>query len=796
MVGKLASLRLLATGRVQGVGFRPTVARLAAASQLTGFVENTSDGVWLEVEGDAARVQDFPRQLRAALPSLARLTELHVEPQPLQGYDRFEIRLARGAGPLRTLVPADVRVCEDCLADVSGESPSRGAYEFVSCTNCGPRYSILERLPYERAQTGMRAFPLCTRCAAEYADPGDRRFHAQTNACRDCGPALSRPHDGPDDGPSATRASSPLLAARRALAEGRIVALQGLGGFQLLVDARQSAAVQRLRERKRRPAKPLAVLVEDLAEAARWAQLSDQERAMLSGPEGPIVLAAARATAPLAAEVHPGLREVGLLLPTTPLHALLIRGLGPLVATSGNGDGDPLEYDASAATARAIADVVVTHNRPIVRPVDDSVVRFQAGRPVTLRLARGLAPLACDLSSLPQAWWGKVRQAEQLAVLALGGHQKAAFAYWNGVQAALGPHIGDLDHAATRQRYCEQLHGFQNLYGGRPRLVVHDLHPEYYTTLLAERGDACPGVAGPPPILLPVQHHHAHVVATQLEEGWLDRTVLGLAWDGTGYGTDGTIWGGEVLEATAHGFRRWGHVRPFRLPGGEQAIREPWRVALSLLLATLEDDSAAVTALGLPVPAERLLPLLQRGTASPWTTSMGRLFDAVATLVLPPEESRHGQAQYEGELALRLEAAASGDQDAESWAPYSFPWVPTPEGTGEWDWRPLLVELLADRARGVTPERLARRFHVTLAQAAWDVAQLFPQLPVVLGGGVFQNRVLVEMIEARFRRAGRALGRPGVVPPNDGGLAAGQLVIGLAAAERLGLADAGPTGGC
>lgn len=773
-----AACRILITGRVQGVGFRPTVARLASADALAGVVENTAAGVWVEVEGAAGAVAAFPERLRTALPPLARVREMTVVPVDVTGRTGFRIQVTRTTGPLGVKVPADVRVCDECLADVDGTAARRGAYPFVSCTNCGPRYSIIERMPYERDATSMRRFPQCEVCAEEYGHIGDRRFHAQTNACRRCGPRVRLiAAEGVELVESTSDDARWLTVTRQALARGQIVALQGLGGFQLLVDARDEAAVRRLRELKRRPAKPLAVLVRDLAAAERLARLSDDERRLLTGPEGPIVVAPVRSDSRLAPSVHPGLDEIGILLPTTPLHALLAAELGPLVATSSNSDGDPLEFQADASTMSALADLQVLHDRPIVRPVDDSVVRRMAGRPVTIRLARGFAPYPLELEAFATAHH-RASRGEGAGVVALGGHQKAAFALWNGEQSVLGPHIGDLDQEATRERYVEQLRASWELYGGRPAVVAHDLHPEYFTTALAQHWEtAVRHEGGKTPRTFAVQHHHAHVVTGMLEHGLLDQTVLGVAWDGTGYGPDGTIWGGEFLVSDVHSYRRVGRLRPFRLPGGERAVREPWRVALAILADTLGDVDEAIGQLRLEVAARAMAPLLTRGVASPWTTSAGRLFDAAATLILAPELTGHGVAQFEGQLAMLLEAVCADAADA---AEYPLPVTATPEGLLELDWRPLFQALLNDRRRGATPAGMAARFHATLAAGIDAVAASFPELPVVLGGGVFQNRRLLERVNDRFSATRRWLGLPGVLPPNDGGLAAGQLVVALA----------------
>ena len=747
------ALQLTLAGHVQGIGMRPAVARCAQQLSLSGYVGNTQEGVAIHVEGVARNVAQFELELRKHLPTTAEITSLRSVPVDPVGFDGFHVGdvpdadSSHRARALSALVPPDVVVCDDCLAEVRAATGFRHGYAFTSCTDCGPRFSIIERMPYERGQTSMAGFPLCDRCLGEYKSPTDRRFHAQTNACPQCGPEIWL--RGAEDQIIA-RGHDALHAATSAVHDGRIVALRGLGGYQLLVDATSPEAVERLRQRKRRRGKPLAVMARSLSEAERLAKLDESEKRVLTGRSGPIVVAAARRGTPVAASVTAQQNTIGLMLPTTPLHWLLAdMTQRPLVCTSGNRESEPLAYDADTALEQltGIADVWLEHDRPIHRPIDDSVVRVIAGQSVTIRLARGLAPLTLGLES-PEP------------LVALGGHQKTSIALCGAGQAVLGPHIGDLGTVAARERFTEQLVKVTQLYGLDDWRLVCDQHPEYFTTQWAEN-QVAPAVA--------IQHHHAHVVACMLERGWLDRQVLGVAFDGTGYGSDETIWGGEFLLSTATEFERVGHLRPFSLPGGERAVREPWRIATALVREAVGD--AAAGALEFPTSdATSLLPVLQRSRLSPITTSVGRLFDGVAALVLGVE-----RCAFEGEAAMLLEStcdlAATGQYEILS-------------ERRQLDWRPLIRQVLHDRAAGVSPGVMSMRFHRGLARVVFEFCRRFAPLPVVLGGGVFQNRVLVELVAEQLAATNQPLGLPGLIPPNDGGLAAGQLAIAAALAQR------------
>jgi hydrogenase maturation protein HypF len=749
----LTARRLVLAGGVQGLGVRPAIFRLATQLQLGGAVQNSSRGVEIEVEGPDELVQSFENSLPKALPSAACLSTVVSAPALPQGRAAFEIVNEPSEGALFARVPEDRAVCLECLRELNQPGDRRRDYPFTSCTLCGPRYTVIRKMPFERDDTAMDKFPLCVDCRHEFQRPRDRRFHAQTMACPSCGPRMwSRGLDRANR----LHGVHALTVAVNHIRAGRIVALRGLGGYQLLVDATNESVVQRLRDRKSRRAKPLAVMVKSVDVAKRLACLSETELAALEDVSRPIVLAKACPNNGLAVAIHPHLDAVGLMLPTTPLHVILARDCcRPLVCTSANREGDPLEFDVEQANQnlRGICDLWVGHDREIVRPIDDSVVRVIAGRHVTIRLARGLAPLVLDLPPMPPT-------------IAVGGFLKAAAAWTNGHQSVLGPHIGDQQSLSARQRFLDHLDDMQRLYRFRPELLVHDMHPEYFSTQWAQKQ----GVK-----TLAVQHHHAHIVAGMLEHGWLDRKVLGVAWDGTGYGTDGTIWGGEFLVCSSTSFERVCRLRPFRLPGGEAAIHEPWRTALSVCVQTdglinfSRSPACNVTAQQL----ESVTRIIDRPRFSPLTSSAGRLIDAAAAIILGIDH-----ADFDGQAAMRLEAAA--DRSARGW--YEFPMS---EGElPELDWRPLFAGLLADQLRGVEPSVIAMRFHRGLAHGILCVCRHWREMPAVLSGGVFQNKLLTELV-AEMHDESQPLGLPGIIPPNDGGLAAGQLAIAAATGGAL-----------
>ncbi len=744
-------------GTVQGVGFRPWVYRLARAEGITGRVRNDALGVTIEAFGGAARLERFVERLRAEAPPAAVVGEVRVEEIPPETVVGFEITPSEGGDGRRVSIPPDLATCADCLAEVLDPADRRHRYPFTNCTRCGPRYTIARDVPYDRPRTTMAAFALCPRCAEEYGDAGDRRFHAQPNACPDCGPRLRL---GDAEGWTLAAEGSPeraLAAAAARLRAGAIVAVKGLGGFHLACDATSPAAVRLLRERKRRDEKPFAVMVRDLAEAERWAVLEEEERLLLESVERPIVLVRRRVGEGLADEVAPGNPLVGLLLAYTPLHHLLLAEVGrPLVMTSGNLSEEPMAAGEEEARERlgGIADLFLSHDRAIENRCDDSVARVIASRPTVLRRARGYVPRPVPL----------VRPVRR-PVLACGAHLKNTFCFAAGDQAWLGPHVGDLDNLEACRHYEEQIDRFQRFLGIRPEVVAHDLHPDYFSTLHA--------VHRPEPVKVGVQHHHAHVASAMAEHG-LDGPVLGLAWDGTGLGTDGTAWGGELLLATFEGFERLATLRPLRLAGGDEAIRQVWRLALAAALDAFDgapplDDLALFREV--PVRDRAVVrQMITQGVQAPPAHGAGRYFDAVGALGLG-----RPHATYEGQVALEWNlAAAEGVEEA-----YDY----RIDGEGEVsqvDLRPAVRAVVEDLIQGAGPGVVSARFHNTLAAVAAalvaDAARRHGPLPVVLTGGCFQNERLVDGVRRRLEPA-HVVWQHGEVPPGDGGLALGQALV-------------------
>jgi hydrogenase maturation protein HypF len=766
-------------GVVQGVGFRPFVFRLACKLGVNGWVCNDSGGVVICAAGTAERLSRFQDLLRLEAPAPARIDGINSKPAALPGHDGFRIlpssRDRRSTGQGR--VPPDRAACLECVRETLDPTDRRYRYPFTTCTECGPRYSILRRMPYDRANTTLASFPLCRRCDAEYEAHDCRRFHAQPIVCADCGPHVAFWNAS---GQPECTGESALRAAAEAIRAGCIIAIKGLGGFQLLVRADRPEAVRLLRRRKGRPAKPFAVMVASLEDARSLAHLGSTEERVLNSPENPIVLLSRRATyeAAIAPEVAPGMTIVGLFLPTTPLHHLLMRELRfPVVATSGNRSEEPIAADEQEALERlsGIADGFLVHDRPILRRVDDSVVRVVDNRSVVTRLARGYAPL--PLPSLERLAIGRsFKRTRRVGVLATGGQQKAALALWNGTQAVLSPHVGDLEGPLTRDAFACLASEFTDLYGCELGLIACDLHPDYFTTRWAESTRL--------PIVR-VQHHHAHAAACMVENDLLGAEVLALTLDGTGYGPDGTVWGGEALRATIGGYRRVASLRPFPLPGGEAAIRQPARVALSLLVETFGPDAVLSDAdslhrLGLSAQqAKVIIHMITRGINTPWTSSLGRLFDGIAALVLDTN-----QVSYEGEAAVHLEAAV----DATATGAYPMPLV---ADRPEWrfpgerqlpraDWTPLVRAVSDDLRRGERIELIAAQFHQAVADWAAAVGSAHSALPVVLSGGCFQNASLLKRMRQTLEGAGNRVYCHAQIPPNDGGLAAGQLAVALA----------------
>ena len=735
-------------GVVQGVGFRPFVYRIALAHGLTGWVRNRPDGVEIEVQGGLPALDGFLAALERERPAPARIERIAAEARPELNETGFSIVASGPAAETRPSVPADLAVCPECAREMATPGERRFRYPFTNCTYCGPRYSIIEGLPYDRPKTSMKGFPLCPACLAEYRDPLDRRFHAQPVACPVCGPQLSL--RDPSGRELAVRDEA-LRGAAAALAAGQVLALKGLGGFQLLVDATSPEAVARLRQRKRREEKPFAVMFPDLDSLSRSCAAGEAERETLSAPEAPILLLRKAAECAIAEGVAPGNPRLGAFLPYTPLHRLLLaEAARPLVCTSGNLSEEPMAIEDADAFARLgdLADCFLVHDRPILRPVDDSVLRLDPSGPVLLRRARGYAPLAdgLDLEAPP--------------VLALGAHQKNTIALLNRGQVVVSQHLGDLHSLEGARLLARTVHDFLDFFAARPAVLACDLHPDYASTQLAERLSAEWSVP-----LHRVQHHHAHVAAV-MAEAKLRGPVLGLAWDGSGFGPDRTIWGGEALWVDGAGFRRVGHLRTFPLPGGEKAVKEPRRSAAGLLWGLTGSMEPAEP---LFTEAETLLlrSMLARGLNAPLTSSIGRLFDAVAAL-----SGVRTLRGFEGQAAMALEFAAEDTSAAGA-----YPWAFQPGEVLVADPGAMAQAILDDRHHGVPAGLIARRFHHALADLALAWACHGGAADVVLCGGCFQNALLLDLVGSRLAEAGFQVHIPRRYPPNDGAISLGQAWI-------------------
>ncbi|MFF4446402.1 carbamoyltransferase HypF [Streptomyces sp. NPDC001502] len=763
--------RVTVRGVVQGVGFRPYVYTRATGLGLAGHVTNTPEGVVAEVEGAPAAVSRFCERLAADAPPLAVVDAVDHWEVPVAGGTGFTIVASRTGGPARTLVSPDVATCADCLTELADPADRRHRHPFITCTHCGPRFTIVTGLPYDRAHTTMAPFPMCPDCAREYADPADRRFHAQPVACPACGPRLRLLTGRP---PRESAGPDPVAEARRLLAGGAILAVKGLGGYHLACDATHPGAVAELRRRKARGDKPFALMARDLADAERFAHIGPGERELLTGAVRPIVLLRRRAGAGGPDGVAPGCPDLGVMLPYTPVHHLLL-GLpgdppGPrlLVMTSGNLAGEPIVTDDAEALDRlaALADAWLTHDRPIHVPCDDSVVRVCDGETLTVRRSRGYAPLPLTLP-VPVP-----------ASLAAGGDLKNTFCLGEGRQAWLSAHIGDMDDLATQYALERAERQLESITGVTPVLLAADRHPAYRSTRWAERA------AGARP-LVRVQHHHAHIASTLAEHGrGAGRPVIGVAFDGTGYGDDGAVWGGEVLLADYAGFTRFAHLAYVPLPGGDAAVQRPYRMALSHLRAAGIDRTPELPCTAACPPGELALleRQLERGLNCVPTSSMGRLFDAVSSLA-----GICHVAGYEAQAAIELEGAALGASEAGPGPGYTFGLhaPPGPDGGPVTaDPAPVLAAVVADVRAGTDPALIAARFHTSVAALVATLCALARERhgldTVALTGGVFANTLLSSMCARRLRAAGFTVLRHGRVPPNDGGLALGQLMVAAA----------------
>ncbi len=758
-------------GVVQGVGFRPFVYRLAHEESLAGFIGNDTDGVIIQVEGEPDRIAAFLRRLLDEAPALARIDSVIFGSIPPKQEKDFRIVASEVRGQVATGIPADAATCADCLCELLDPKDRRYRYPFLNCTNCGPRFTITRRIPYDRPQTSMAKFRMCPACQAEYDNPANRRFHAQPNACWDCGPRLWLV----DAAGSPINIEDPVAETVRRLLNGQIMAIKGIGGFHLACDATNEAAVMRLRERKHRYGKPLAIMVRDLEAARAIAELKPEEEALLTTFARPIVLVRGRAGSAIAPSVAPGVPWLGIFLPYAPLQHLLFAdpNIRALVMTSANLSEEPIAIDNEEALARlgGIADAFLMHDREILERCDDSVMAVVDGAPQLIRRARGFVPLSVPLS------------LDAPPLLAVGGHLKNAFALARGRFVYQSQHLGDLENLTGLEFFRESLDHLMRTFEVAPTAVAHDLHPGYLSTTLAREWAAERGLP-----LIAVQHHHAHIAGCMAEHA-LAGPVIGLSLDGTGYGTDGKIWGGEVLIARLDGpnpssFDRFAHLEYVPMPGGDAAIREPWRMALGALHAAgfdIESEKIHSLVGARPQEARVVKQMIERGINTPLTSSLGRLFDAVAAVVLG-----RGVVDYEAQAAIELEGVAV-DEDDEIDSSYTFELR-----AGDWGARtpaiitttPLWHELLADLRSGVSQSRIAARFHSAVAtaiihaalaaRAATGISQ------VALSGGCMHNRRLARLLRAGLEERGFEVFQHRHVSPGDGGLSYGQAVVAAA----------------
>lgn len=783
---KESGKKILIQGTVQGVGFRPWVYRLAREEGIVGTVRNDSSGVTIEAFGPTRSLESFVERLESSPPPAAVIRALDWESIPFSETVDFKIVGSSETNERTVSIPPDLAACSDCLTEVDDPDDRRYRYPFTNCTNCGPRFTIVLDMPYDRPVTTMTRFQMCTDCRREYETPEDRRFHAQPNACTRCGPRLTLRSQNGDE---LARDQAAIQVSAGALRSGRILALKGLGGFHLLVDARDPEAVAQLRQRKARYEKPLALMVANLDKVRDLCEVSPAAEELLTSPQAPIVLLRRRPGISIADEVAPGNPYLGVMTPYTPLHYLLLHEAKiPLVATSGNLSDEPIciDNDEAGERLRGIADLFLVHDRPIARHADDSVAWLVDGEPGLIRRARGLAPSPVTLADSPPT------------ILAVGAHLKNTVAVNLRAHVYISQHIGDMETPQAIDAFERVIDDLLRMCEAEPVAVAHDLHPDYVSTQWAQRATGGGGskelLAGVR--LIPVQHHHAHLASCLADNGIDDGSALGVTWDGTGYGTDGGVWGGEFLHGSAASFQRVARLRRFRLPGGDSAVKEPRRVALAVLYEILgesvweQKDLVPILSLG---PAER--PLFQRmletGLGSPQTTSIGRLFDAVAAVI-----GLRQQVSFEGQAAMTLEFVA----DTEEEGSYPLPVDPVdtalvsdsiehlPEEVGsesvlELDWRSLVEAILEDSRRGVEAGIIAARFHNSLVDAIVAVARAIGESRVALTGGCFQNRLLTERAARRLREAGFEVLLHRQVPPNDGGISLGQVAV---AAARLG----------
>ncbi|WP_163327898.1 carbamoyltransferase HypF [Desulfurobacterium thermolithotrophum] len=747
---KIANLKIRITGVVQGVGFRPFVYRLATELGLKGYVLNSESGVVIEVEGEKEKLEEFLLRLQEEKPPISKIYSLEYKFLPKKHYLSFEIRKSEKSGKIQVSVLPDLATCEDCLRELFNLNDRRYRYPFINCTNCGPRFTIIERLPYDRPNTTMKEFKMCNLCQREYEDPSNRRFHAQPNACPICGPYVTFVNEKKE---KIAEKEDAIRLTIEYLEKGKIIALKGLGGFHLICDATNEKAVKELRKRKQREEKPFAVMFPDFETIKKYAYVSSLEERALKSVESPIVILEKKENTDLAYSISPENKTIGAFLPYTPLHHIILKDFGkPIVATSANLTDEPIikENEEAISIIGKIADAALIHNRRIARRCDDSVVRIMAGRQIPIRRSRGFAPLPVVLPF-----------ELKKPVLALGVHMKNTIAVAKGNKVYISQHIGDIDNPKAERFFEEVIKDMLSLFEVEPQVVVCDRHPFYYSTKFGERRFK--------EKLIKVYHHHAHIISVMAEnEVPLKEKVIGLAFDGTGYGKDKTIWGGEFLIAEYTRFERAFHLKTFKLPGGDKAVKEPYRVAVSLLLEAGIDPETILKKVE-KRKIRFIRQMIEKEINTTTTSSMGRLFDGVSAIL-----GIRDVVSYHAQAAILLEQIALNSQEKEY---YQFDIL-----NKEIDWRPVITQIVKDLKKGVSISCIAKKFHNTIAEMGLQVSlslrENFGVNIVAFSGGVFQNKILTESLTNRLEKENFRVLLHQLVPPNDGGISLGQAVYG------------------
>ncbi|MEL4898287.1 carbamoyltransferase HypF [Crocosphaera sp. Alani8] len=752
---QLRRLKIVIGGAVQGVGFRPFIYRLATELNLKGWVNNSAAGVIIEVESTEVILKEFLARIPQEKPSISQIYSLETTWLAPLEYTRFEI-IHSSSGEKKAIVLPDLSTCSDCLEEIFDPNNRRYFYPFTNCTNCGPRYTIIEELPYDRSHTTMKSFTMCKSCQSEYENPLDRRFHAQPNACPDCGPQLQLWNQ---EGHTLANERHALDLTAHALKEGKIVALKGLGGFQLVVSAKNEESIQQLRQRKHRPHKPFALMFSSLEEIKAYCEVSDIEAQSLTSPQAPIVLLKRKNSCHLSSNIAPNNPYLGVMLPSTPLHHLLLHLVDfPIVATSGNLSSEPICIDEKEALNRLsdIADLFLVHNRPILRPVDDSVVKVIAEREIVIRRARGYAPFPIPINEYK-------KDNDYPNILAVGGHLKNTVAILKNDQVFISQHIGDLTTPEALKSFNQVMTSLKELYDFQPEIIVCDAHPDYVSSQYAKEQNL--------PIIT-VQHHYAHVLSC-LADNNLNPPVLGVAWDGTGYGEDKTIWGGEFILVNNNNYERVAHFRTFKLPGGDGAAIHPRRIAISILSEVLEEQYWSQLPFLKTMKKHELnlvKQMLSRNLNTPSTSSVGRLFDAVAAMMGICEN-----ISFEAQGAIALEYTINNFKTEENY-PYQIVGLTYPLII---DWQLIIEGIINDILQKVCHEKISAKFHNTLVEIVIDIAKRIQQEHILLTGGCFQNKYLAEKAIVRLKQENLTPFWHLNVPPNDGGIALGQTIAAI-----------------